>query len=80
MRWLKAPEAAQEWAGGISPKTLYRAVKKKQLRAARIGSGRNLLFCEEWITEWLQRSAGPSAAVTAPQIIAATRQQGRDVA
>ena len=39
----------------------YQAVKDGKLKAARIGSGRNLLFCREWIDEWLVASAKPSA-------------------
>lgn len=57
MRWLKAKPAANEWAGRVSAKTLYRAVSAGQLKAARIGAGRNLLFCEEWIDDWLRASA-----------------------
>ena len=45
--------AACEYAAGVDPKTLYGAVKAGQLKAARIGAGRNLLFCELWIDEWL---------------------------
>ena len=57
MRWLKASEAAREWAGNVAPKTLYRAVRDGRLKAARIGAGRNLLFCETWIDQWLQATA-----------------------
>ena len=58
MKWLKARAAATEWAGGVSPKLLYRAVRAGSLKAARIGAGRHLLFCEEWVNEWLVSSAG----------------------
>ncbi len=58
MRWLKAKAAAAEWAGGVSAKLLYRAVRDGSLRAARVGAGRHLLFCEEWVNEWLVSSAG----------------------
>lgn len=57
MHWLKAAAAAEQWAGGISAKVLYAAVKAGKLKAARIGAGRNLLFCETWIDEWLKASA-----------------------
>lgn len=57
MTWKKAHEAAQDWAGNVNPKVLYAAVKAGKLKAARIGAGRNLLFCEPWIDEWLQSSA-----------------------
>jgi len=56
MTWLKADEAARTWCGGVSPKVLYSAVKAGKLKAARYGAGRNLLFCEEWCTEWLVSS------------------------
>lgn len=57
MRWLKVKEAAVEWAGGVSPKTLYRAIADNKLKAARIGAGRNVLLCEEFVDEYLRRSA-----------------------
>lgn len=57
MQWKKATEAARDWCGGVDEKTLYRAVKEGKLRAARIGAGRNLLFCEAWCDEWLTASA-----------------------
>ena len=57
MRWLKAEEAARAWAGGVSTKKLYEAVKAGRLKAARYGAGRNLLFCEEWVDAWLTGSA-----------------------
>jgi hypothetical protein len=56
-RWMKARPAA-EFCGGISVKALYTAVRAGDLRAARIGAGRNLLFCESFLTDWLMRSAG----------------------
>ena len=55
MRWLKAREAAA-YAGNISPKVLYRAVRDGRLKAARIGVGRNLVFAVEWVDEWLTQS------------------------
>ena len=54
MRWLKVEAAAQEWAGGLSPKTVYRAIRAGQLKAARVGAGRNVLLCEEFVEEWLR--------------------------
>lgn len=54
MRWLKVADAAQEWVGGVNVKTLYAAIRAGHLRAARIGAGRNLLLCEEYIDEWLR--------------------------
>jgi excisionase family DNA binding protein len=56
MVWKKIPDAASSWAGNISPKTMYDAIRKKRLKAARIGAGRNLLVCEEFVDEWLKSS------------------------
>ena len=69
MDWKKVPAAATTWAGGVSPKLLYSAIKAGQLKAARIGAGRNLLLCEEFVDSWLRGSvkqeqkekAGPKA-------------------
>jgi hypothetical protein len=63
VRWLKAQDAATEWCGGISPKTLYAAVTRGKLKAAHIGAGRNLLFCEQWCDEWLLASAEKRAQI-----------------
>ena len=49
--WMKA-KAASEYSG-ISTKLLYAAVRRGQLRAAPIGTGRNKLFCAEWLDEYL---------------------------
>lgn len=49
--------AAAAYAGGVNPKTLYAAVQRGDLKAARIGAGRNVLFCEAWIDEWLGATA-----------------------
>jgi hypothetical protein len=54
--WKKAPDAAKAWCGGINPKVLYAAVKAGKLEAARIGAGRNLLFCEQDCDAWLLAS------------------------
>jgi UDP-N-acetylenolpyruvoylglucosamine reductase len=54
---LKVEAAAQEWAGGLSAKTIYKAIRDGKLKAARIGAGRNLLVCEQFITDWLLASA-----------------------
>jgi len=56
MTWMKAGLACA-YLGGISAKTLYSAVKKGDLKAARIGAGRNLLFCEMWLDEFATESA-----------------------
>ena len=56
MRWKKVPEAATEWAGNVSPKTMYGAIRAGKLKAARIGSGRNVLICEQYVDAWLTSS------------------------
>jgi excisionase family DNA binding protein len=61
--WIKI-DAARAYAGDVSRKTLYAAVHRGELRAARIGAGRNLVFCESWLDEWLARSAHPCDART----------------
>jgi hypothetical protein len=63
MEWKKAPDAAKAWCGGISEKRLYAAVKTGKLKAARIGVGRNLLFCEQWCQDWLIASADRSQPI-----------------
>ena len=60
MKWMKATEAAQ-YCGGISEKLLYSAARNGQLKVARVGAGRNMLFCEEWCDEFLKRSAESQA-------------------
>jgi excisionase family DNA binding protein len=54
MRWLKVAPAMKEWAGNISAKTAYRAIRSGALSAARVGAGRNYLLCEEFIDTWLR--------------------------
>jgi len=51
IRWLKVREAADRARCG--PKTIYRAVRSGQLRAARIGGRRELRFLDNWIDDWL---------------------------
>lgn len=40
-------------------KLLYREVKAGRLRAARVGGRRELRIRDEWIDEWLERTATP---------------------
>jgi excisionase family DNA binding protein len=56
MRWMKVDEACRH-AGNVSRKTLYGAVRARRLKAARVGSGRNLLFAAEWLDDWLRSSS-----------------------
>jgi excisionase family DNA binding protein len=53
MEWKKVPDAAREWAGGVSAGTLYDAIRAGELKAARIGTGRKMLVCEADVTAWL---------------------------
>ena len=69
MKWARVAEAAKTWAGGVNPKTIYKAIRAGDLKAARIGAGRNMLVCEEWVNEWLQRSVLTPDAITG-QIVA----------
>jgi len=71
MVWKKTADAAKEWAGGIHPKFLYTAVQRGDLKCARYGAGRNLLFCEQWIEDWLIASAnrGRVAQTTSGEIV-----------
>lgn len=62
MRWMKIGPAC-EYLGGISAKTLYAATRSGKCKAARIGAGRNLLFSEQFLDEYAQRSAEKSVAV-----------------
>ena len=54
--WMKVTAAAT-YAGGLSKKTLYSAIQQGDLKAARIGAGRNVLLCEDFIDEWLRTRA-----------------------
>jgi len=56
MRWMKIGPAC-EHAGNLNHKLLYAAVEKGELKVARVGAGRNILFCDLWLDEWLIRSA-----------------------
>ena len=49
--WLTVKEAADRARCGV--KTIYREVKAKRLRAARVGGRRELRFLTEWIDAWL---------------------------
>jgi excisionase family DNA binding protein len=56
--WLTAEEIAA-YAGGLSVRTIYAAVRDRQLRAARVGGRRALRFRQEWADEWLTATATP---------------------
>jgi excisionase family DNA binding protein len=57
--WLTVEEAAERARCGI--KTIYREVRAKRLRAARVGGRRELRLKAEWVDEWLERAADPRA-------------------
>ena len=63
MTWMKAGPACA-YLGNISTKTLYAAVRRGDLQAARIGAGRNLLFCEAWLDEYATESTVARAYTT----------------
>jgi excisionase family DNA binding protein len=56
MKWLKIDGACRH-AAELDRKTLYAAVDAGELRVARVGTGRNMLFAAEWIDEWLTARA-----------------------
>ena len=53
MRWMKIDEACR-YAGGVSRKTLYGAIRARRLQAGRIGAGRNLVVSDAAIDRWLE--------------------------
>ena len=57
MVWLKVRQAAA-YAGNLSERTVYTAIRSGKLRAARIGAGRNVVTSQEWIDTWLGKAGG----------------------
>jgi excisionase family DNA binding protein len=49
--WLTVVEAADRARCG--PKLIYREVRAKRLRAARVGGRRELRLLPEWVDQWL---------------------------
>jgi predicted DNA-binding transcriptional regulator AlpA len=66
-KWIKMT-AACAYAGGVSRKAMYRAIASGKLRAARIGAGRNMVFCEQWIDDWLSECANDRPPRTVPKL------------
>ncbi|MCC7180458.1 MAG: helix-turn-helix domain-containing protein [Acidobacteria bacterium] len=64
--WLTAREAAARARCGV--KLIYQACATGQLRAARIGGRRLLVLRQEWIDEFIERSAvvAKESGVAAP--------------
>ena len=52
-RGYPAARARSEFRGAVGAKTLYAAAQRGQLKVARIGSGRNIVTCEQFIDEYL---------------------------
>jgi excisionase family DNA binding protein len=59
VRWMKIDEACR-YAGGVSRKTLYGAIREGHLHAGRIGAGRNLVVSDVAIDRWLEDSRSAS--------------------
>ncbi len=55
--WLTVQDAAERARCG--PKLIYREVRAKRLRAARLGGRRELRLRAEWIDEWLLKASTP---------------------
>jgi excisionase family DNA binding protein len=53
--WLTVDEAAERARCGV--KTVYREVRARRLRAARVGGRRELRLLPEWVDQWLLASA-----------------------
>ena len=53
--WLTVREAADRARVGV--KTVYREVRAKRLRAARVGGRRELRLRAEWVDEWLIKAS-----------------------
>jgi excisionase family DNA binding protein len=59
--WLTVAEAAAR--AKVGPKIIYRAVKRRELRAAIIGSGRTLRLRIDHVDSWLEQSSTPVEVV-----------------
>lgn len=55
--WLTVREAADRARCGV--KTIYREVRARRLRAARIGGRRELRLLPVWVDQWLLESTTP---------------------
>lgn len=53
--WRTVEDAAAR--GLVSKKVIYREVKAKRLRAARVGGRKELRLLDEWVDDWLINSA-----------------------
>ena len=55
--WYRVPKAATRASCG--EKQIYAAIKRGQLRAARIGGRRQIVIHVDWIDQWLESMAQP---------------------
>ena len=60
--WLTVREAAGRARCGV--KTIYREVRERRLKAARIGGRRELRLKPEWVDDWLMQATDPQACLT----------------
>ena len=64
-RWYTPGQAAA--LANVGPQTIYKAVRAKQLRAARIGGRREIRILGRWLQEWLE-STDESTRATAMRV------------
>jgi excisionase family DNA binding protein len=55
--WMTIEQASMY--AGVGAKTLYRAIRRRRLRAAVIDGRRTLRLRREWIDQWLEATATP---------------------
>ena len=59
--WLTVAEAAA--IAKCGKRLVYREVKARRLRAARIGLRRDLRIHRDWVDEWLEACAEPHPVI-----------------
>jgi hypothetical protein len=55
--WLRPAECAR--IAKVGPQMIYKAVRRKQLRAARVGGKREIRVLDIWLRQWLESTAEP---------------------
>lgn len=60
-RWRNAKQAGERI--NKSPRFIVREVRAGRLRAARIGGRGEILTCDEWLDEYVERQAQPVSVV-----------------
>jgi excisionase family DNA binding protein len=53
--WRGVRQRAEEL--GISPRSIYRAIRRGELRAAPVNQRGDLLIHDDWILQWLEARA-----------------------